>query len=120
MKRFLFAAALCLASLASPGSPAQAMPRDPLTGLVTSPIEDVQYYVYGGRRYCFYPEGWRGPGYYWCGYAWRQGYGWGGPLGWRGWGPRVRGPRVYDRPRAYRPAPRARGGGHGHGHGPRR
>lgn len=35
------------------------------------------------------PRGWLGPGWYWCGYAWRSGYGWGGPWGWgwgRGWG----------------------------------
>ena len=108
MKRFLFAAALSLASLAIPGAPAQAKPRDPLTGLVTSPVEDAQYYVHGGRRYCFYPDGWRGPGYYWCGYAWRRGFGWGGPLGWRGWGGYAyRPPRVYAPPRAYRRVYRA-------------
>jgi hypothetical protein len=58
--------------------------------------QDVQYY-FGGRQYCFYPNGWRGPGYYWCGYNWRRGYGWGGPMGWRGWGRPA--PRLYDRPR---------------------
>ena len=112
MKRFLFAAALSLASLAIPGAPAQAMPRDPLTGLVTSPIEEAQLYVYGGRRYCFYPDGWRGPGYYWCGYAWRRGFGWGGPMGWRGWGGYAYRPRVYAPPRAYRRV--YRGGPHRH------
>ena len=117
MKHFFFAAALALTGLSGFGSSAQATPVDPLKGLVTAPIEDIQYYAYGGRRYCFYPDGWRGPGYYWCGYAWRQGFGWGGPLGWRGWGPRLRGPRVYAPPRVYRPAPRARGRGPGHGHG---
>ena len=42
-------------------------------------------YMYGAQRYCWYGSAWRGPGWYWCGYAWRQGYGWGGPLGWNGW-----------------------------------
>lgn len=42
-------------------------------------------YVWGGRNYCWYPVGWRGPGWYWCGYARRRGVGWGGPAGWRGW-----------------------------------
>ena len=42
-------------------------------------------YFYGGRQYCWYDDAWQGPGYYWCGYAWRRGYGWGGPSGWRGW-----------------------------------
>ena len=93
MKRFLLAAALTMTGLVGICSQAQAMPRDPLTGLVTSPIEEVQLYVYGGRRYCFYPDGWRGPGYYWCGYAWRRGFGWGG-YAYR--------PRLYAPPRAYR------------------
>ena len=42
--------------------------------------------VYGGRRYCYYETGWRGPGWYWCGYGSRVGVGDGGPVGWRGWG----------------------------------
>lgn len=41
---------------------------------------------YGGRSYCFYRYGWRGPGYYWCGYDRREGVGWGGEVGWNGWG----------------------------------
>jgi hypothetical protein len=48
-------------------------------------LEKTQYF-YGGRNYCWYAGGWRGAGYYWCGYAWRRGLGWGGPIGWRGWG----------------------------------
>jgi len=48
-------------------------------------IERAQYY-WGGQNYCWYPNGWRGPGWYWCGYALRYGYGWGGGYGWRGWG----------------------------------
>ncbi len=102
MKRFLFAAALALSGLSGLGSQAQATPVDPIKGLLPSPIQDIQYFVYGGRRYCFYPDGWRGPGYYWCGYAWRPGIGWGGPLGWRGWGPRPRAPKVYRAPRPRR------------------
>jgi hypothetical protein len=48
-------------------------------------FEKAQFF-WGGRNYCWYPGGWQGPGYYWCGYAWRRGYGWGGPIGWHGWG----------------------------------
>ena len=44
----------------------------------------TQVFVYGGRRHCFYWDAWRGPGWYWCGYAWREGYGWGGGPGWQG------------------------------------
>lgn len=47
-------------------------------------VEQIQY-SYGGRNYCWYPDGWHGPGFYWCGYATRVGLGWGGPIGWRGW-----------------------------------
>ena len=49
-------------------------------------IEPIQLYVYGGRHYCWYGDGWHGPGYYWCGYAFRRGFGWGGGFGWHGWG----------------------------------
>jgi hypothetical protein len=42
-------------------------------------------FVYGGHDYCWYPSGWKGPGFYWCGYATRRGYGWGGPAGWMGY-----------------------------------
>jgi hypothetical protein len=58
--------------------------------------ENVQYF-WGGHNYCWDDDGWNGPGWYWCGYEGRRGYGWGGGYGWgagRGW----------------------RGGGHG-GHG---
>jgi hypothetical protein len=49
------------------------------------PIEKAQY-VYGGQTYCWYGNGWHGPGYYYCGYAFRQGFGWGGGIGWNRWG----------------------------------
>jgi len=49
-----------------------------------SAVEKTQF-VYLGRNYCWYPDGWHGPGFYWCGYAWRSGFGWGGPIGWHGW-----------------------------------
>ena len=48
-----------------------------------STVEKTQY-IYLGREYCWYPDGWRGPGFYWCGYNYRRGLGWGGPIGWRG------------------------------------
>jgi hypothetical protein len=28
---------------------------------------------------------WQGPGWYWCGYAYRTGLGWGGGYEWNGW-----------------------------------
>jgi hypothetical protein len=57
-------------------------------------VVDKTQYIYGGRSHCWYNSGWKGPGWYWCGYRWRRGYGWGGPRGWNnwtysGWGPAV-------------------------------
>jgi hypothetical protein len=82
--------------LAASAAPAETTPAVAQLGLnlsdavnrgdVTPTFQDAQYW--GGRNYCWYPGGWRGPGYYWCGYAWRRGYGWGGPVGWHGWGGR--------------------------------
>jgi hypothetical protein len=80
------------------------------SGAKALPLEEAQYF-WGGQNYCWYPGGWRGPGWYWCGYGARQGYGWGGGYGWRGWG--VPGGYVYG----YRPGwnggyrPRFYGGG---------
>ena len=48
-------------------------------------LQNVQY-IWGGRNYCWYDDAWNGPGYYWCGYAYRRGFGFGGILGWHGWG----------------------------------
>src|SRR5436305_2096835 len=47
--------------------------------------ETAQLYVFGGRRYCWYDDGWNGEGWYWCGYQFRRGFGYGGGLGYRGW-----------------------------------
>ena len=47
-------------------------------------VELVQF-TWRGRNFCWYNTGWRGPGWYQCGFRWRRGLGWGGPLGWHGW-----------------------------------
>jgi hypothetical protein len=57
--------------------------RGPLTA--HPQVENVQY-LFSGRNYCWYPNGWRGPGWYWCGFSDRRGLGWGGATGWNGWG----------------------------------
>jgi hypothetical protein len=49
-----------------------------------STLEKAQF-LFGGHRHCWYPDGWHGPGWYWCGYRTRVGFGWGGPEGWQGW-----------------------------------
>src|SRR5215472_3691824 len=46
--------------------------------------EEVQF-TWRGQRYCWYNAGWRGPGWYRCGFQRRRGIGWGGPAGWHGW-----------------------------------
>ena len=63
-----------------------AMSIDSLNQAMTqiAPIEHTQF-VLNGQQYCWYDGGWRGPGWYWCGYAWNNGLGWGGGYGWNGW-----------------------------------
>ena len=56
--------------------------RAPLANVAQ--VENAQF-IFGGRNYCWYPDGWQGPGWYWCGYAWNNGQGWGGGEGWNGW-----------------------------------
>src|SRR5215475_11243199 len=69
--------------------------------------EDVQF-MWRGHRYCWYNTGWRGGGWYRCGFRWRRGLGWGGPVGWHGWKrPGVRPPSRPSKPgRPSRPAQR--------------
>jgi hypothetical protein len=69
---------------------------------------EAQVYVRDGARYCFYYDGWHGPGWYQCGYRWRQGLGWGGVYDWGigfgwhhgGWERRHGRRHAGDRPRA--------------------
>jgi hypothetical protein len=86
MRLWIYAAATAVsfAVLGAVGQ-ASALPVDRFTStVVPSDVEQAQF-AYGGRNYCWYDGGWRGPGYYWCGYAWRRGFGWGGGVGWHGW-----------------------------------
>lgn len=53
----------------------------------------VRIYRHRGVRFCFYPTGWHGPGWYRCGFAWRRGLGWGGVYGWNNWDHDFYGPR---------------------------
>src|SRR5947209_6480982 len=88
-KLLLTAAALALAASSLLAPKADAMSLGAPSGVRSAAdslgiVEKTQYF-YGGRNYCWYPDGWNGPGFYWCGYAFRPGFGWGGPIGWRGW-----------------------------------
>jgi hypothetical protein len=49
------------------------------------PTLDRVQFIFGGHNFCWYDNGWQGPGFYWCGYAERRGFGWGGGAGWNGW-----------------------------------
>ena len=91
MKKLFLALALAGGALfgLAAGS-AQAAPLSAAPGAIgaaaeTMSIVDTVQYVYAGRRHCWYPNGWKGPGWYVCGNRWRRGYGWGGPAGWQGW-----------------------------------
>jgi hypothetical protein len=48
-------------------------------------ITQQAQFLFGGRNYCWYDDAWQGPGWYWCGYAHRPGFGWGGGIGWNNW-----------------------------------
>jgi hypothetical protein len=99
--------------------------RGPLTS--ATQIENAQF-IFGGRNYCWYDNGWQGPGWYWCGYALRTGFGFGGGAGWHGWGRGGRGGHrggggpVIHGGMSHGGAHFSGGhGGHGHGgHGPRK
>ena len=82
------AAAIGLMTTGSATNQANAMPLGnavPDAADEVSVVDQAQY-VWGGRRYCWYDDGWNGPGWYWCGRYLTPGFGWGGGLGWRGWG----------------------------------
>ena len=80
MKRTLIAASLALATaVGGISAPVAASAQ-----VISIGPGGIGLYNYGGHRYCWY-DGWRGPGWYWCGYGSRRGYGWGGGYGWNGW-----------------------------------
>jgi hypothetical protein len=101
---FRFATAAVLAAGAF-GAGASAAPMTGFAGLASAnsalnPVEKTQF-VWGGNDYCWYDDGWQGPGWYVCDYGpWVSGYWWGGPSGWHNWrwsGPVLRGPYRVDR-----------------------
>lgn len=75
----VMSATLLLTGVSAAG--AGASPASGAPGAAPSLIQQTQFF-WDGREYCFYPDGWHGPGWYWCGYAWRRGLGWGGGSGW--------------------------------------
>ena len=51
----------------------------------TDLAQKTAVFIVEGYRYCFYFNGWHGPGWYRCGFAWRRNLGWGGEYGWQSW-----------------------------------
>jgi hypothetical protein len=122
----LAATAVVFAAVVASGGRSQAAVPiglgDAANGLV---LVDEVTFAWQGHRYCWYSNGWRGPGWYRCGFSLRRGLGWGGPLGWHGWrrpghGPVIRPPKPRppgihppkpERPGIHPPKP-GRPGGH--------
>ena len=81
-------AATSLLGVSGTNAAPAAPPAHLISGVYDSgeglPLTLAQYF-YAGRNFCWYTDGWDGPGFYWCGYAWRSGLGWGGAAGWNGW-----------------------------------
>ena len=94
-RKILFAAGLAAALATVGAAPAQAaMMGDGLNAPAGAPLtrpaqfpfpNPLNLFFFGGRDYCWYDDGWRGPGWYWCGYGYNYGYGWGGGWGYNGW-----------------------------------
>lgn len=112
--------ALAVASVAinSPSQAAAVAPNGLRAAADELAVIDTVQFTWRGRPYCWYPTGWRGPGWYRCGFRWRRGFGWGGPLGWHGWrrpGPAFRPGRPgrpgFNRPEGSRPGASRPGGG---------
>ena len=87
--RFIFVAAstLAIGGVLAIGTARAVVPGGDVIRAASengSVTESAQY-RWGGYDYCWYEDGWRGPGWYWCGYAQRPGFGWGGPIGWNNW-----------------------------------
>ena len=89
MRKLLFVGAAAAALAMSAGS-GNAMSVNIGAGLkpaldATDTIQKVAVFIIEGNRYCFYFDGWHGPGWYRCGFSWRRNLGWGGEYGWQSW-----------------------------------
>ena len=86
MRALLLAVAAGALLAATPVS-AAGIPPNRLADVSSDLVDQValRVYIHEGRRYCFYFNGWHGPGWYRCGFAFRRGLGWGGTYGWNDW-----------------------------------
>ena len=84
LKRLGISAVFAVAALA--GGQAAAMPlAGPGKAFERVDLVAKTQYSYGGQNYCWYDDGWNGPGWYVCGQYTVRGVGWGGAAGWHGW-----------------------------------
>ena len=89
MRRFIFATA-AIATLAAGATMLNASAQAAIGDGLKPTIDGLNLieradFIFGGHKHCWYGEGWHGAGWYWCGYAKRQGKGWGGEEGFHGW-----------------------------------
>ena len=89
MRKLLYVGAAAAALAMSSGS-GNAMSINIGAGLkpaldATDMMQKAAVFIIEGYRYCFYFNGWHGPGWYRCGFAWRRNLGWGGEYGWQSW-----------------------------------
>jgi hypothetical protein len=90
MRKFVVTVAAATVFLA--GAPIMGLNASPMVapGAIRAAADSLNMveraqFIWLGRHYCWYDGGWRGPGWYWCGYESRRGLGWGGGYGWHGW-----------------------------------
>ena len=105
MRRILWGCAVLLSTWALAPARVEAAPPSGQAAMAAAladfAIVKPAQFFHLGRPYCWYPYGWAGPGWYWCGYGTRAGLGWGGSQGWNNWMvPRTY--RTYRHPPAYR------------------
>jgi hypothetical protein len=67
------------------GGRADAAPVAPGAIAADLALAEPAQFIHRGKLYCWYPYGWAGAGWYWCGYGTYAGVGWGGSYGWNGW-----------------------------------
>jgi hypothetical protein len=87
MRKAVWRLAIITVLGASAGGRSEAMPVAAPAAIAagTAALVEKAQFIHHGRPYCWYPYGWAGPGWYWCGYGTRTGFGWGGVYGWNGW-----------------------------------
>ena len=87
LRTMVASAAFAVAGLAA--NQVAAAPRADSAGMRAAlgavEIIDKAQYTYNGKSYCWYDDGWNGPGWYVCGEYTVRGVGWGGGAGWHGW-----------------------------------